>query len=174
MKPNADNKPRRWIVEQPTENEGHLVWMPLPIESANKSQAPSHSGADPGKTCDRADVPDKGHVPNSRKDVPDLGNSENSVYTLDSAIYKQAINSAKAAYKVAEVYAERIALLEEQLSYLPKVPTEPYEQAMAKRIGKLERALNRIAILGMGELAYTSEFTERVNMIVRDVLKSEK
>lgn len=31
-------------------------------------------------------------------------------------------------------------------------------------------ALNKIAILGMGELAYTAEFTERVNMIVREVL----
>lgn len=32
-------------------------------------------------------------------------------------------------------------------------------------------ALNRIGMLGMGELAYTSDFTEKVNGIVRGVLK---
>lgn len=32
-------------------------------------------------------------------------------------------------------------------------------------------ALNQIAILGMGELAYTKDFTEKVNMIARSALK---
>lgn len=39
------------------------------------------------------------------------------------------------------------------------------------KIDKFEAALNRIGMLGMGELAYTSEFTEKVTGIVRGVLK---
>lgn len=34
---------------------------------------------------------------------------------------------------------------------------------------KLLKIVNEIAILGASELAYTSEFTERVNMLVRKV-----
>lgn len=43
------------------------------------------------------------------------------------------------------------------------------EEAKA-RIKELELALNKIAILGSGEYAYTSEFTELVNGIVREAL----
>lgn len=38
---------------------------------------------------------------------------------------------------------------------------------------RLTAALNRIGILGMGELAYTSEFTEKVTSIVQGVLRDD-
>ncbi len=38
-------------------------------------------------------------------------------------------------------------------------------------IESLTSALNRIAIMASGELAYTAEFTERVDSVVRDALK---
>jgi len=38
---------------------------------------------------------------------------------------------------------------------------------------RLTAALNRIGILGMGELAYTSEFTEKVPSIVQGVLRDD-
>ena len=48
-----------------------------------------------------------------------------------------------------------------------------YENSYAHKqdieIEKLKGALNRIGILGMGELAYTSDFTEKVNGIVRGI-----
>lgn len=40
-------------------------------------------------------------------------------------------------------------------------------------IERLTTALNRIAMLGLSELAYTSEFTERVNAIAREALTVE-
>lgn len=42
--------------------------------------------------------------------------------------------------------------------------------SMKARISRLEEALNKIAMLGCSEMAYTSEFTERVNTIVRAAL----
>lgn len=54
---------------------------------------------------------------------------------------EKSIKSWKAQeilYKEAE---KRIAELEEKFSYLAKVPTEPYEKQMAKRILALEAAL---------------------------------
>lgn len=35
---------------------------------------------------------------------------------------------------------------------------------------ELKRALNKIAILGSSEMAYTSDFTESVNVIAREAL----
>lgn len=43
----------------------------------------------------------------------------------------------------------------------------------AEEINSLSTALNRIAIIGSGELAYTSEFTEQVNSIAREALTIE-
>jgi hypothetical protein len=42
---------------------------------------------------------------------------------------------------------------------------------LAQENEQFRHALNSIGILGMGELAYTSEFTEKVNGIIRGVLK---
>ena len=46
--------------------------------------------------------------------------------------------------------------------------------SLTKEIDKLEKALNQIGMLSMGELAYTKEFTEKVESICRDALKVEK
>lgn len=41
-------------------------------------------------------------------------------------------------------------------------------------VTRLLAALNRIALLGSGELAYTSEFTNEVNTIVRGALNEQE
>ena len=58
---------------------------------------------------------------------------------------------------------------------------EPSEQVLKARIkflelqnAKLVSALNRIGMLAMSEHAYTSEFTERVQQIVKEALNEKK
>lgn len=49
---------------------------------------------------------------------------------------------------------------------------QAYDAADA-RANKLLEVLNRIALLGSGEKAYTSDFTNEVNSIVRATLQEE-
>jgi hypothetical protein len=42
------------------------------------------------------------------------------------------------------------------------------------RLEKYEKVLNKIAMIGCSELAYSKEFTERVNQLIRDVLKENE
>jgi hypothetical protein len=44
-------------------------------------------------------------------------------------------------------------------------------QRILDRLEKYEKVLNKIAMIGCSELAYSKEFTERVNQLVRNVLK---
>ena len=55
---------------------------------------------------------------------------------------------------------------------VPVIALSAYE-ALEKENAKLKAALNKIGILGMGGDAYTSDFTEKVNMIVRSVLEEK-
>lgn len=52
------------------------------------------------------------------------------------------------------------------------IPSEVVLKLIAK-IEKYEHALNKIAMLGMGEMAYTSDFTEAVNMLARKALNEQ-
>lgn len=48
-----------------------------------------------------------------------------------------------------------------------------YEMEKEKR-EKYEKALNKIGMLAMGELAYTAEFTQQVEQICREALSVPK
>jgi hypothetical protein len=81
--------------------------------------------------------------------------------------------SAKQLVELQERVKEQTHIIHNLLDYGP--PSAMYENSYAHKqdieIEKLKGALNRIGILGMGELAYTSDFTEKVNGIVKGVLK---
>jgi len=47
-------------------------------------------------------------------------------------------------------------------------------EKLQEQLIKAEELINRIGMLSMGELAYTAEFTEKVNMMVRKYLKTEQ
>jgi len=47
-------------------------------------------------------------------------------------------------------------------------------EKLQEQLIKAEELINRIGMLSMGELAYTAEFTEKVNMMVRQYLKTEQ
>lgn len=58
---------------------------------------------------------------------------------------KEMLDRARRDQGMIDRKQKRIAELEEKLSFLAKVPTEPYEKQMAKRILELESALKYIA-----------------------------
>lgn len=47
------------------------------------------------------------------------------------------------------------------------------EKIQAKLI-EAEKLINRIAIMGMSQLAYTADYTEQVNQLCREYLKTEQ
>lgn len=61
---------------------------------------------------------------------------------LASNIYKPSICTLCSSFEIAkwalEMEAEN-ARLKETISYLPKVPTEPYEKELAKKVMELEK-----------------------------------
>ena len=84
-------------------------------------------------------------------------------------------------FRTVEEWFDVCTKLSEELEYYKEMELR-YNQLLEEtsneawmnlqnRVVELTNALNRIGMLGMGELAYTSEFTEKVNGIVRGVLK---
>ena len=77
------------------------------------------------------------------------------------------------------VIHETIKNMEQELDYYKEMElryNQLLEDTSAKQLVELQEqnkrltaALNRIGMLGMGELAYTSDFTEKVNGIVRGI-----
>lgn len=70
--------------------------------------------------------------------IPDVMNPDN-YHGLYSRANKGKIHLIE--YSAYEDLKAEIDRLKEIISYIPKVPTEPYEQAMAKEIVELKNAL---------------------------------
>ena len=85
--------------------------------------------------------------------------------------YNQLLEDTSAKQLIK--WQEEVRTLNLQLNYHKEMEQE-YQDVILKQQEdqqKYIQALNRIGMLGMGELAYTSEFTEKVTGIVQGVLR---
>lgn len=88
------------------------------------------------------------------------------IYVVEGIAYvAEAVEVVRLKNKMTEIDLQYREALREQYAEYKK---------FRDRYAELENALFRISLLGSGEHAYTSEFTEKVNGIVRTVLATKE